>query len=93
MGRVSGKITRHPLTKFFYKFDGDLAMKAIQKNDVVGLTRSLDNELPEGLVGMVTQCHGDCFDVKFPIQGRETLHARVAPEDVKFLLGDLQSGK
>lgn len=64
-------------------------MRTIQKNDLVGLTRDLGDHLSEGLVGMVTQCYENCFDVKFPIQGSEALHARVFPEDIKLLLGDL----
>lgn len=60
-------------------------MTNIEKNDVVGLTRDLDSNLPEGLVGVVTERHEDGLDVKFPVQGSETQHARVAPEDVKFI--------
>lgn len=60
-------------------------MTNIEKNDVVGLTRDVDTNLPEGLVGVVTERHEDGLDVKFPVQGSETQHARVAPEDVKFI--------
>lgn len=61
-------------------------MANIQKNDVVGLTRDVDSNLPEGLVGVVTARHEDGLEVKFPIQGSETQHARVSPEDVKFIV-------
>lgn len=63
-------------------------MTTIQTNDLVGLTRDLDSNLPEGLVGRVLQCHGDYFDVRFPLQGSDPVHARVASEDVKLLVGE-----
>ena len=64
-------------------------MKTIQKNDVVGLTRSLDGELFEGLVGVVVDCHADGLEVKFPLQGSAPLYAKVSLEDVRFLMGNL----
>lgn len=65
-------------------------MTVIQKNDVVGLTRDVDENLTEGLVGKVLQCNEDSFDVEFPLQGADNIQARVASEDVKLIVGTEQ---
>lgn len=62
-------------------------MAFIQQNDVVGLTRDLNNNLTEGLVGKVLQCHEDSYDVEFPLQGTDNIHARVNAEDIKLIVG------
>lgn len=68
-------------------------MTLIQKNDIVGLTRSLDDNLTEGLVGRVLNCTDDSFDVEFPLQGSDNIRARVAQTDVKLIVGTNQSGQ
>ena len=62
-------------------------MTEIQKNDIVGLTRDINPDLSEGLLGIVTECDEDKLDVKFPVQGTESHHAQVASEDVKLVMG------
>jgi hypothetical protein len=62
------------------------AMAEIEKNDLVGLTRDLNRDLPEGTVGMVTERKENSFEVNFPLPGR-TVSAEVAPEDVSFITG------
>ncbi|MEI2581325.1 hypothetical protein [Scytonema sp. PRP1] len=60
-------------------------MTTIEKSDLVGLTRNVNHDLPEGLVGMVLQCDKDDFDVRFPLPGKD-LYAKVPREDIKFLV-------
>lgn len=67
-------------------------MTLIQKNDVVGLTRNLDTNLTEGLVGMVLERHDDSFEVEFPLQGSDNIRARVPQQDVKLIVGTEKSG-
>jgi hypothetical protein len=61
-------------------------MTTIEKSDLVGLTRKVNHDLPEGLVGMVLQCDKYDFDVRFPLPGKD-LYAKVPREDIKFLVG------
>lgn len=62
-------------------------MTPIEKNDLVGLARDVDHNLPEGLVGKVLECDNDGFDVQFPLPGGKNLYAKVPREDIKFLVG------
>lgn len=66
-------------------------MALIQKNDIVGLTRDLDDNLTEGLVGRVLNCNDDSFDVEFPLQGSDNIRAKVPQADVKLIVGTDQS--
>ncbi|MBW4691225.1 MAG: hypothetical protein KME27_05600 [Lyngbya sp. HA4199-MV5] len=63
-------------------------MTPIERNDIVGLTRSLSDELPEGMIGRVLYCHDQGFEVQFPTQS-ETRYANVSGHDLKFILGGL----
>jgi hypothetical protein len=62
------------------------AMTAIAENDIVRLTRDINHELLEGLVGIVLQCHHSSFDVLFPIPGKN-LQAQLLRKDIEFLVG------
>lgn len=63
-------------------------MTNIEKNDLVCLTRDLNPNMPEGLVGRVLQCHEDGFHVQFPLPGK-SFSAQLPQKDVKFLVGNL----
>lgn len=65
-------------------------MTPIEWNDIVGLTRSLNEDLPEGMIGRVLYCHDQGFEVQFPTQG-ETRYANVSGSDLKFIIGGLAS--
>jgi hypothetical protein len=60
-------------------------MTNIQEKDIVKLTRNINDELKEGLVGIVVQCHQDKFDVHFPIPGND-LNAQVSGKDIQFVI-------
>ena len=62
----------------------------IEKDDLVGLNRDVDENLKEGLVGMVEECDQDGFDVKFPLPGGKDLSAKLPREDIDFLVGTKQ---
>jgi hypothetical protein len=61
-------------------------MNNIQEKDIVRLTRNVNHELHQGLVGIVLQCHQNSFDVHFPLQGKN-LYAQLPVQDVEFLMG------
>ncbi|MBD2448954.1 hypothetical protein H6G76_17695 [Nostoc sp. FACHB-152] len=61
-------------------------MNNIQEKDIVRLTRNVNHELQQGLVGIVLQCHQNYFDVQFPLQGK-SLYAQLPVQDVEFLMG------
>jgi hypothetical protein len=63
-------------------------MTPIERNDIVGLTRHLSDDLPAGMIGRVLYCHDQGFEVQFPTQG-ETRYAHVSGHDLKFLIGGL----
>lgn len=63
-------------------------MTPIERNDIVSLTRSLSDDLPEGMIGRVLYCHDRGFEVQFPTPG-ETRYANVSSRDLKFLIGGL----
>lgn len=62
----------------------------IEKNDLVGLNRDVDENLKEGLVGQVVECKEDTFNVKFPLPGDKDLSAELPREDIDFLVGTKQ---
>ncbi|MBD2440393.1 hypothetical protein [Nostoc sp. FACHB-110] len=62
-------------------------MNNIREKDIVRLTRQVNNELHQGLLGIVLHCHPGSFDVHFPLQGKN-LYAQLTPEDVEFLIGN-----
>ncbi|NMG22134.1 hypothetical protein [Brasilonema bromeliae] len=62
----------------------------IEKNDLVGLNRDVDENLTEGLVGRVVECNEDAFDVKFPLPGDKEVSAKLPREDIDFLVGTKQ---
>ncbi|MCC5637518.1 hypothetical protein LC593_17045 [Nostoc sp. CHAB 5844] len=61
-------------------------MTNIQEKDIVRLTRNVNHELQQGLVGIVVQCHQDNFDVHVPLQGKN-LYAQLPRQDIEFLIG------
>ncbi|WP_414584832.1 hypothetical protein [Scytonema sp. PCC 10023] len=62
----------------------------IEKNDLVGLARDVDDNLPEGLVGKVVECDEDAFDVHFPLPGGKDVSAKLPREDINFLVGGME---
>jgi hypothetical protein len=62
-------------------------MNNIQEQDIVRLTRNVNHELQQGLVGIVLQRHQDSFDVHFPLQGKN-LYAQLTLQDVEFLIAN-----
>ncbi|MDZ7961586.1 MAG: hypothetical protein RMY34_27520 [Aulosira sp. DedQUE10] len=64
----------------------DVEKRDIESEDVVKLNKNLNNELQEGLVGIVTQSdqEQDNIDVNFPLPGKN-LHAQVSENDIDFL--------
>ncbi|MBW4625186.1 MAG: hypothetical protein KME49_06695 [Brasilonema octagenarum HA4186-MV1] len=62
----------------------------IEKDDLVGLNRDIDENLKEGLVGKVEECDQDGFEVKFPLPGDKDLSAKLPREDIDFLVGTKQ---
>ena len=65
-------------------------MIPIARHDIVGLTRSLSDTLPEGMIGRVLYCHAQGFEVQFPTPATNH-YAHVSGEDLKFLVGGLAS--
>lgn len=63
-------------------------MTPIERHDIVSLTRSLSETLPEGMIGRVLYCHPQGFEVQFPTLS-ETYYANVRGDDLKFVLGGL----
>ncbi|MGH7998613.1 MAG: hypothetical protein ACREPR_04065 [Brasilonema sp.] len=68
-------------------------MTPIEKNDLIGLARDVDHNLPEGLVGKVLECKEDGFDVQFPLPGGKDVFAKVPREDINFLVETKQLEK
>jgi hypothetical protein len=64
-------------------------MTNIEQNDLVGLTRDINYEMPKGLVGKVLESHEDGVRVEFPLPGK-SLHAEIPKEDLKMIIGNLQ---
>ncbi|GAA6615103.1 hypothetical protein [Scytonema sp. NUACC26] len=60
-------------------------MTPVEKNDLVELKRDVNQELSEGLVGIVLQSDSDEVEVEFPLPGN-SVHAQLPQEDVKFLV-------
>lgn len=65
----------------------------IEKDDLVGLARDVDDNLKEGLVGRVVECKEDGFDVQFPLPGDKDMSAKLPREDINFLVGTKQLEK
>lgn len=63
-------------------------MTPIARHDIVSLTRSLSDTLPEGMIGRVLYCHAQGFEVQFPT-ATVNHYAHVSGEDLKFLVGGL----
>jgi len=61
-------------------------MNNIPDKDIVRLTRNVNDELQQGLLGIVLERHQDKVDVHFPFQGKN-LYAQLPPQDVEFLIG------
>lgn len=62
-------------------------MNNIQQKDIVRLTRNVNHELQQGLLGIVLQCHQNIFEVHFPFQGKN-LYAQLPLQDIEFLMSN-----